>query len=111
MKKAIRTTIDENLLEAVKKRAAEEHCNMNDVLEEIIRQYVLFNEMNDSETTELSFDVDTLRKAVSSELVKAIINICQKYHLVNHYAFNDFVIEISESIATAAFMSSFDQVE
>lgn len=107
MRKAIRTTIDENLLNAVKDKAKEENCNVNDILEEIIRQYILFDEMNDEDTVKLSFDSDVLHNAVKSELIKAIMGVCKKYHLTDHYMFTDFVYEISDSIATAAYMSSF----
>lgn len=108
MRKAIRTTIEEDMLEAVKEVAKEKHCNVNDVLEELISMYIFWDKLNKPDNRIFDNSENQLQDGISSRIKVAIKEIIIDYGL----SFEDcelerFIDNISDACSSAIYMGNF----
>ena len=108
MRKAIRTTIEEDMLEAVKDIAREKKCNINDVLEEIISMYIFWGKFSKPECKSIDNSEGQLQEGLSNRIKVAIKTIIIDYGLsFSDYELEKFINKISDACSSAIYLGNF----
>lgn len=109
MRKAIRTTIEENMLNAVKGIAESRNCNVNDVLEEIISMYIFWQEFKTPKSKCLDNSDNQLQNGISLRIELAIKEIVVDYGLsTENPELRNFINKFSEACSSAIYMANFE---
>jgi hypothetical protein len=109
IRKPIRTTIDEELLIAVKKEAVEQGINVNDVLEDLIEKFLAWKSMNNPEVK--SSSMENVFNAISAETRIALARICESYNLSVTSTLYGFFQDVSDAISKVMLMANYTKKE
>lgn len=108
MRKAIRTTIEEEMLEAVKQVAKEKHCNINDVLEELISMYIFWHKYSKPDSQVVDNSENQLQDGISNRIKVAIKEIIVDYGLsFAGFELERFIDKISDACGSAIYLGNF----
>lgn len=107
MRKAIRTTIEESLLDEIKKIAKSKNINMNDVIEDVLSEFLFWQDFKLSPNKVIDNSECLLETGISKKVEKSIREIINDYGLYVDERLELFIGHISNSIADAIYMGNF----
>lgn len=109
MRIPIRTTIEESLLKEVKKQAIDQNCNVNDILENLIKRFIAWRDMNGNNAIDI--DGNAALAAISSETRVALEKICSSYNLSVTTFLRSYIGDISKATAKVMLMANLSEKE